>query len=73
MGVKFREYTATPEAVRQGRAIGIFGDTAKRLARAARRSAQFTSEFGNRRFGEFILTVEDGRVVWIDRLNAQAA
>ena len=71
--MKFREYNATPAAVTQGRAIGLFGDTAKRLSRAARRSAQFTGERGNRRFGEFVLTVENGQVVWVDRLNVQAA
>ena len=31
--MKFREYKATPDAIRQGRAIGLFGDTAKRLSR----------------------------------------
>ena len=71
--MKFREYKATPDAIRQGRAIGLFGDTAKRLSRAARRSAQFTSEFGNRRFGDFVLTVENDQVVWVERLHGQAA
>jgi hypothetical protein len=71
--MKFREYKATPDAIRQGRAIGLFEDTAKRLSGAARRSAQFTSEYGNRRFGDFVLTVENDQIVWVDRLNGQAA
>ncbi len=71
--MKFREYKATQDAIRQGRAIGLFGDTAKRLSRAARRSAQFTHELGNRRFGDFVLNVVGDQVTWIDRLNGQAA
>ena len=73
MAMRFRDYKATPDAVKQGRAIGLYGDTAKRLSRAAKRSAQFTGELGNRRFLDFVLTVEGDQVVWVDRLNGQAA
>ena len=71
--MRFRDYKATPEAVRRGRAIGLYGDTAKRLSRAAKRSAQYTSDLGNRRFLDFVLTVEGDQVVWVSRLEAQAA
>ncbi len=71
--MKFRDYKATPEAIEQARAIGLYGDTRKRLLRAAKRSARFTSELGNRRFLDFVLTVEGDQVLWIDRLNGQAA
>lgn len=71
--MKFRDYKATPEAIEQARAIGLYGDTGKRLLRAAKRSARFTSELGNRRFLDFVLTVEGDQVVWIDRLNGQTA
>jgi hypothetical protein len=71
--MKFRDYKATPEAIEQARAIGLYGDTGKRLLRAAKRSARFTSELGNRRFLDFVLTVEGDQVLWIDRLNGQAA
>ena len=71
--MRFRDYKATPAAIKQARAIGLYGDTAKRLSRAAKRSAQFTSELGNRRFLDFVLTVECDQVVWVDRLNGQAA
>lgn len=67
--MSFREYKATPKAIERARAIGLFGDTAKRLARAARRSAQFTSELGNRRFLDFVLTVHGDEVVWVNRLD----
>ncbi len=71
--MKFRDYKATPEAIEQARAIGLYGDTGKRLLRAAKRSARFTSELGNRRFLDFVLTVEGDQVLWIDRLNGQTA
>ena len=71
--MKFRDYKATPEAIEQARAIGLYGDTGKRLLRAAKRSARFTSELGNRRFLDFVLTVEGDQDLWIDRLNGQTA
>jgi hypothetical protein len=67
--MRFREYTATPEAVQQARSIGLYGDTAKRLARAARRACRFTSDVGNFRFTDFALTIEGNQVTWINRLE----
>jgi hypothetical protein len=64
----FKAFQATGEAIRQARYLGLYGDTAKRLARAARRSAPLTSELGNRRFLDFALTVEGDRIVGVDRL-----
>jgi hypothetical protein len=71
--LNFREFSATPEAVTRARALGVYGETAKRLARAARRSATFTSDLGNRRFLDLVLTVHGKQVVWVNRLDAQAA
>ena len=71
--MSFREFTATPEAIERARDLGLFGDTAKQLVRAARRSAQFTSELGNRRFLDFVLTVHGNEVVWVNRLNELAS
>ena len=68
MDMTFKAFTATAEAIRQARLLGLYGDTAKRLSRAARRSAPFTSELGNRRFLDFALTVEGDRVVWVNRI-----
>jgi len=70
--MSFRQYKVTPQAVARGREIGLFGDTAKRIARAARRSAQFTGEQGNRRFFDLILTVKGDQVVWVNRLDDAA-
>lgn len=59
----------TPEAVRTARQIGVYGHTAKRLARMVRRSARITCASGNRRFGEFILDVNDDVVRGVTRVS----
>ena len=71
--MRFREYKVTPQAIEQGRACGLFGDTAKRLSRMARRSAPFTHECGNRRFNEFVLLITDDQVEGVALLEAVAA
>ena len=63
-----RVTTVTPEALARARALGLYGDTEKRVLRAARRSAPFTSPLGNRRFQGFALTIECGVVKDIVRL-----
>ena len=68
--MSFRQYRVVPEAVRRARDLGLYGDTAKRLARAARRSAPLTSELGNRRFWNLALVVDQDTVVWVNRLDA---
>ena len=70
--MSFRVYRVSPEAVARGRELGLYGDTAKRLARAARRSAQFSGELGNRRFHDFVLTVRGDEVIWVNRLDMAA-
>lgn len=52
-------YSVTPEAIEMGRFIGLGGDVERRIKRMARRSAPFTDVRGNRRFDDFVLTVED--------------
>jgi hypothetical protein len=66
--MSFREYRVTDEAVVRGREIGLYGATANRLSRAARRSAQYTGALGNRRFQDLVLTIEGDAVVWVNRL-----
>mgnify|MGYP001482880860 CR=1 FL=1 len=65
----FRDYEITDEAVRKARLIGIGGDVRKRLARMAKRAAPYTSEFGNKRFENFVLRIVDGRLVDVTRLD----
>lgn len=65
----FREYDVAPEAVDRGRAAGICGDVAARLRRMARRSAPFTSNYGNRRFQGFVLSVDNGTVRDVRRVD----
>ncbi len=69
----FKEFQVSEGAVARGRAIGLYGDTSKRLARMARRSAPFTGAAGNRRFNDFVLTTEGQNVVWVERLDPQQA
>lgn len=64
----FREVEVTPKAVAAGRRIGLAGDIAKRIARMARRAAPITHEQGNWRFEEFVLDIEDSKVIGIIRL-----
>ena len=66
--MRFRTYKATPQAVSQARWYGVYGDTAKRIARMARRAAPFTHDLGNRRFDQFVLEVEQDEVRSIHRL-----
>lgn len=67
--MKFRQYQASPEAVRKARDLGIYGDTQARLLRMARRSAPCTSSLGNRRFLNFVLQVSGDVVMNISRLD----
>ena len=69
----FRTFVATEAAITRARALGLFGNTAMRLARAARRSAMFRGEEGNRRFHDFILPVEGDEITWVNRLDARVA
>jgi hypothetical protein len=67
--VSFRLYEITEEVVIQAKHLGLFGDTKKRLQRAARRSVPYTSDLGNRRFLDFALTITDDVVVNIERIH----
>lgn len=66
--MRYKTYQVSHEAVVSGRCLGLFGDTAKRLSRMARRAAPFTSEAGNRRFAEFVLNVVEDRVLGVTLL-----
>ncbi len=56
----FREYTASPEAVRDAEQLGMGGNVAERLTAMARRSAICTEVLGNRRFDEFLMDIHEG-------------
>ena len=61
-------FSVTPDAVTEGRYLGLSGDVEKRLSRMARRSAPITHEEGNRRFDDFVLRVEAREVVSVSRI-----
>ena len=65
--MRYKEYRVTDQAVKQGRRAGLYGETAKRLSRMARRAAPVTSDQGNRRFDDFVLTVTDDLVTGVAR------
>ena len=56
----------------EARRACIFGNVAARLSRMARRAAPVTSEYGNRRFNDFVLHVVDGVVLDVVRLDFKA-
>lgn len=64
-----REFIVSEAAVREARSVGLYGETAARLKRMARRSAPFTSKHGNRRFHDFVLDVSDGVIRSVTRLD----
>lgn len=65
----FRKYEPTRGAVQDARALGMGGDVAARIRRMARRSAPVTHEFANRRFEDFLMWVEDGRVLSVFKME----
>ncbi len=56
----------------EARRAGIYGDVDNRLRRMVRRAAPVTSEFGNRRFQDFVLFVENNVVLDVVRLDFKA-
>jgi hypothetical protein len=57
-----RTYTVSPQAYAQAKALGWGGDVNRRLIRMARRAAPVTHEYGNRRFDDFVLWIEDRHI-----------
>ena len=68
-----RNVVISEAAKASARAAGIFGDVSKRLARMARRSAPFTGEYGNRRFNDFVMFIDDGVLIDVVRLELETA
>ena len=66
--MRFREVEVTPKAVASARQIGLAGDVTKRLTRMARRAAPVTHDKGNWRFEDFVLNIEEGKVLTVSRL-----
>jgi len=69
--MRYKTYQVSDEAVVQGRCLGLFGDTGRRLSRMARRAAPVTSDLGNRRFDDFVLDVDEDRVLGVAMLPTQ--
>lgn len=70
--MKFKSYTPTQEAIRKGRMVGVYGNTAARLSRMARRSAPITNAHGNRRFMSYVLRVEGDTIKDVTYVNFAA-
>lgn len=66
--MSFREFEVTPQAVTSARSIGLCGDIAKRLTRMAKRAAPVTHAQGNYRFEDFVLSIDQGKVLGVSRL-----
>jgi hypothetical protein len=69
---RFREFTITPEALEQARGLGFTGDVAAQLKELARFAAPFTHSDGNRRNGEWLMLIENGRVLHFDQVREEA-
>ncbi len=66
-----REVTIAPAAKRAARLVGICGNIEARLRRMARRSAPVTHDAGNRRFREFVLSIDRGVILDVNRMDWQ--
>jgi hypothetical protein len=66
----FRRFAVAPAVIEQAHKLGLFGNVEKRIARMARHSAPFTHQAGNRRFEGYVLRIEQGTVVSIQKLDA---
>ena len=66
--MRYKEYRVTDKAIEQARRVGLVGHTAKRLSRMARRAAPVTSDQGNRRFDDYLLSVADDLVTGVVRI-----
>ena len=64
-----RVVEVSPQALANAREQGIFGDAETRLMRMAKRSAPVTSEYGNRRFHDFVMYIVDGVMLDITRVD----
>jgi hypothetical protein len=67
----FRTYAVDPSVVAAARRMGMFGNVEHRIARMARHGAPFTHAAGNRRFDSYVLRVEGGRVVGIQKFDPE--
>lgn len=63
------DFTVTADAVAKGRSFGIHGDTAARICRMAKRAARFTHELGNRRFQDYVLSIDGKTITDINPLD----
>jgi len=65
----YREFEVSDELVERAREMGLFGNVRGRIKKMAHYSTPYTHPRGNRRFGEFVLTVGGGRVVSIEKIG----
>lgn len=59
---EFRKYTVSAVAIKQGEAMGLFGDVAGYLSRLARLSAPYRHARANYRYEGFLFDIRDGEV-----------
>ena len=65
----FNNYRVSPEAEKDGEALGITGSVAGKIAFMVEQSARFTHPLGNRRFDQFVFRVDaDGTVRSVAKL-----
>jgi hypothetical protein len=70
-----REFTLSPQVVKQAEALGFYGDSAEALLKdIARRSVKVTHPRASHRFREYLLNITPDRlVVSIEKLDEQEA
>lgn len=69
----FQDYQVTEDAVRQARALGMWGNIANRLKKMAQESAPFTHPDANRRFEGYIMKIDRGMVVSVQRFESSVS
>jgi hypothetical protein len=65
----FRDFEVSEQAIRDAKACGLWGNVEKRLARMAKQAAPFTHPEANRRFESFLLKIENGVVVGVQKFD----
>jgi hypothetical protein len=66
-----RHVTVLPDAIVKAKRLGISGNIEERLKRMALRAAIITHPQGNRRFGDYLLRIKEGRLEMIMRYDPE--
>ena len=62
----------SPKALEDAELVGLTGDLEEQLRDMAARSAPVTHKYGNRRFHDFVLWVENEVVLGVERFGSGA-